>query len=341
MVVNQRAKIQSKQQQESIFTAGQGSDHIRGRPPPQPSSQDEQQPTKKGGSSSKDLWLVFADEGQSLHDLMYEPLAPAADAEPDQEESSQARQDDEASTTQRASVLNHAAARPELYLQDAAEAGLVFGAGGHPSKSRAASGAAAPTQSSVVPSSTEASSNAGSFAPKDEPGTEDTEEGSGGASFRVLGPSRWWHSMRRSPQGPDMIRNVMLQVLSGLEALQVRCGQSAWQRAACVFEVPGLLFDSWQHLLPWVLVIDAWLPPQALNVTHRDIKPENLMVRLQQQGSHRAAPGSASGYKGGSSKGSTQHGGESKLSAAGAFNASQLDSFHITIIDMGSAVSYV
>jgi serine/threonine protein kinase len=80
-------------------------------------------------------------------------------------------------------------------------------------------------------------------------------------------------------------------------------------------------------------------PAQALNVTHRDIKPENLMVRLQQTSSQQASATSTSGNQGGISRGGSKGDGRGKLSPAGSFNASQLDKLHVTIIDMGSAVS--
>ena len=43
-------------------------------------------------------------------------------------------------------------------------------------------------------------------------------DGGGGApSFEVMGPSAWWHAMRRHPRGNGFIRGLLRQLLLGLQ----------------------------------------------------------------------------------------------------------------------------
>lgn len=44
--------------------------------------------------------------------------------------------------------------------------------------------------------------------------------GSGGSGLSVVGPSRWWRAVRRSPDGHAFVAHMMRQLLMGLAALQ-------------------------------------------------------------------------------------------------------------------------
>lgn len=39
----------------------------------------------------------------------------------------------------------------------------------------------------------------------------------GGTAFQVMGPSAWWAAMRRHPRGSEFIRDLLRQVLQGLQ----------------------------------------------------------------------------------------------------------------------------
>ncbi|GFH25790.1 hypothetical protein HaLaN_23814, partial [Haematococcus lacustris] len=58
--------------------------------------------------------------------------------------------------------------------------------------------------------------------PEEEDGKEQSEEETTepASHLQVLGPSRWWRSMRLSPAGPAFMRSLLHQLLRGLEALQ-------------------------------------------------------------------------------------------------------------------------
>ena len=45
------------------------------------------------------------------------------------------------------------------------------------------------------------------------------QEGAAAGGFTIMGPSRWWTSARQGPQGHELVRRVMRQLLTALAAV--------------------------------------------------------------------------------------------------------------------------
>eukprot|EP00879_Flechtneria_rotunda_P011383 GHRR01011889.1.p1 GENE.GHRR01011889.1~~GHRR01011889.1.p1 ORF type:complete len:961 (+),score=445.54 GHRR01011889.1:110-2884(+) len=138
------------------------------------------------------VWLVFQDAGQSLHDLMYEPLGvPAAE-----EQAEHAGKQHAAPT----------AAAPNMPAVAADSADI------QPVWADSAINSGQPAGGAAVSSSNKAGHENDAAA--------EVNYNQQLPGLSVVGPSRWWTSLRKSPQGHTFVASMMQQLLQGLAAVQ-------------------------------------------------------------------------------------------------------------------------
>lgn len=130
------------------------------------------------------FWLVFRDEGVSLSDLLYEPLQP-----PPGEAGAQAEDGDGGDEAENGDGDDEA----EGDGDDGDDSGGDEAEDGDGDDRDGGGGGASAAGGS----------------------------GSGESAFSILGPSRWWHALRDSPDGPDTIRSLLRQSLLALDALHM------------------------------------------------------------------------------------------------------------------------
>lgn len=160
---------------------------------------------------------------------------------------------------------------------------------------------------------------------------------SDGASpgFEIMGASRWWRGMRRSPQGPDAIRQLMRQLMLALDALHalnithrdvkpenmLLKGRPSWQRPGC-----GPLDQS--------QTAGGTAGPTS-SKANKGWRPADISDMSSK------SSGAGAGSGAGASSSSRQNPGSTGSRAAGQPDCeSPGDGYHVRLIDLGSAIDH-